>query len=795
MAGLLQDRIASNRKALAKGPGGVLQESAPQDLQTLSGQAGLPAPPTDAMSAASLGANQHQQKMMGSPAQVQAAQRIAQDPTQNLATAEREKQARTQATAGEQAKLTKSKDLQDLGGLGDRVNQFIEGQRQKLANMAVSAGQVAVQPAAGLTGLPTDPAQLAALKDAAKTLLTNPNDMNALLTVNKSLGRGMDNVLQPAEVQSLYGQATSMLASAGADVVSNTLNVDDLIAQGNFGYDLPHLASLLNIPETQLGSMNVTQLQQAIDQAAQQEFSSAATTQEQAGSANLGQAERNLAREAGRDISATGIRAAEHDFQRLDQAIQNADQVQFGGKVYRVDDLLRDDTISDIITTYLNSDPATQQQLAQQEPGLVKFINDNQKVLADAAEAIGNGAKQFSDLQQQNAAVGKVQGTQISDKLMKTLVPGYGELSASKLDPSTTSFFQAVAAMPEAQQREFVDTANTLVNRYPGLESELASLSPQELKALELEKGSGSPELRAYDANREMQDQLAHTSANDPDAVIRLMTGDTIDEAARDLSSHRVAKALGLGGELPGMLDEDQDGRIDDTSSLLDRLKKSNPAASLKDAAAGKAIAPQQVQLDPFQAQSPAAQTLIDKLGGAIQDHGEVTGDDLNAGKFNEDELFDIADAGLTKSWAPHLQENLRQQLDRYVQADTYDIIKKFPTPASPPSLAKGQTETLTSGFGASKTTVPSQAGIDSYKKSADSNQKQLDTLKATIQKWQSLGPQSSRKVDLTRLQKYADTIAARIKQYRDAADKYQKQRDNAINLIGSGAPGGFSPG
>ena len=131
---------------LTRGAGGVLAQSQaptapgqtpppPPSISQLSGQQGLATQPTTALGAALIGANPDQAKMAGGPAQLSAIanqQQAQQAPQQDLATSLRQQQTRTQATGQEQQTMQKSQDMQNLGGLGDRVTNFINAQRQKL---------------------------------------------------------------------------------------------------------------------------------------------------------------------------------------------------------------------------------------------------------------------------------------------------------------------------------------------------------------------------------------------------------------------------------------------------------------------------------------------------------------------------------------------------------------------------------------------------------------------------------------------------------------------------------------
>jgi hypothetical protein len=655
MASSLQSVVSQNRKTLQKGSDGTLSETdaSPPSISQLAGQAGLPAPPTDAASAAALGANPHQVKMQGSPAQVQSAIQQASAPQDQLATQVRQTQARSQTTDQEAQGKQKSADMQDLGGLGDRVSKFIDTQRQKLAATQVKATDVQGAAPTGYT-LPADPNAIAAIKDAAKALLANPQDMNSLLTLNKSLGKSTDQTITSEELQQLYEDSTSTLSRSGAQAVQDKLQVEDLVGQQGFGYDLPTLSHLLNVPQDQLAKFSVTQLRQAIDAEQKQEFSKSSQLGQQAQSNVLGSAEKAQAASLGRETSATGVRASEADFAHMDQQIQNADQVQFGGQTYQVDQLLKDDTISGIIKQYLdNPNSAASKQLAQSEPGLLQFITKNQAVLKDASDALGAGAQAFQGIQTSNTALNKVGDQTLDTGLLKAVLPGYGELSATKLDPTKSAFFQGMDGLSDPAKKNYAQEANNLAAGHPDIASQFAKLTPEQLQKLQLDKLDSSPAIQAFQTNEKTRAALTNTSPDNADQVISMATGGKIASQAdlnAILKQNLAAKTLGLGDVSNADL-EGSPGSAVDSQSLYKRITAATPEATLADAADGKTktFSPLSVnKYDP--GGDPLATTLMQKLGPAAAD-GVLTKAEIMDAKLSPDDIFSVYDSGAYKKW------------------------------------------------------------------------------------------------------------------------------------------------
>lgn len=578
----LRQRQNSN-KQLVRGQGGVLSEETPDEIQTLADKAGI-APPTTPVGAAAIGATPKQQDMMGSPAQKTAALNLSQqDPEATIAGALRRREVRQQATAEEAGKIEKSENLKNLGGLGDRVNDFINAQRTKLEQ--TNAQQQVADTGSNASGQQQN---LSSIKPLLQQLAANPSDMNLQLQVNQALGYDANRQLSPDEINNLYKGSVDSITASGADAVDNQLTASDLIAQGNFGYDQQQLADLLGVPVDQVGNMSVGQIRNQVNQLMSNEFSSVSGLEQQAGSLNAGAAERALARGAAREASRVGIRSTEADVANLEQQIQNADQVSFGGQVMNVDQLLSDDTISKTISDYLNAAPGSPQrtQLEQSEPQLISFITKNQALLQDAAEQLSQGAGQFQNLQQTNKDIATL-GGMLSPELAQDLVPGYDQLSAGQLDPNSVPVLAATQGMNAGQRASFGANLKSLASQFPGMATELAGLSQDEIKSLGFDDPNGK--WKQFEEQQQRYQQIMNT----PDEDINTLIGQIYDigpndDVVGDLSRATSLSALGIAprGEHFSVLDSDNDGKPDSASDIKARFITGQP--SLKGALNGE---------------------------------------------------------------------------------------------------------------------------------------------------------------------------------------------------------------
>lgn len=657
-----------------RGPGGQLSQETTEEVQSLAGQAGLPAPPTTAIGAGMIGASPNQQKMMGTPVQKQAAfNTLAQQPPEsNLSDALRRGQVRSQATAQEQGAIQKSQDMQNLGALGDRVTGFIEAQRQKLEG---AAGQgVAVQSVGTFAGPQGANQDITSLKDLLAQYRANPTDQNTLLQVNKALGYDINTQLSPQQVDQLYESAVDSIAKGGAGNVDDDLTVSDLVASQNFGYDTATLSQLLGVPEESVAKMSVGDLRNQINQVASQEFSKTAQLEQQAQSGQLGQAERGLARQGAREASRVGQRSSEADIGHLEQQIQNADQVSFGGQTYKVDDLLKDDTISGIISDYMNSGEGSEARtkLEQTEPALVDFIKKNEAVLHDASEQMKQGAQTFKETQEANKALqsSAFGGISVDPSVMKAILPGYGELSAEKINPDLVPVLAYARMVGPQLGAKFGNELNKAVAADPSIAGQLKDLNGTELSNLGIEKGAGS-NWDNLQKNKQTRQQIL--GSNDMDAIAHLAYGTSTDGLQRMAATADTMNVLGLS---PNGVDPtlgaimNMNTRQINPNALKFYALNAAPTPTLKQAANGV----QGFETKPFKDSEPATPldtSLVNKLSKDAA-KGSINYGDLYNNQISLDEAIRLQELGgkggvsandVNRFWGEKRDQNTNENL------------------------------------------------------------------------------------------------------------------------------------
>jgi hypothetical protein len=569
---------------LTRGPGGVLQKKKPT-LQQAAQQAGVQAPPTTPLGAEMIGASPDAAKMAGTP--------------QSLQTALRTKQFNRAATAEEQEAMTKSPELQKLGGLGDRVQQMVDTQAAKFAPPKPTT-------AAGGTTTTTQPAVSDVTAGVAKTYGTtdlapitadleivrnNPNSqaaMDAMVRINKHLGRDINTVMDPTEFNKLYQSSQEAISGAVKEAVIDptTIKLTDFLGKDKLDYDTATLAGLLNVTEQELSGYSVQQLQDKLKEEVDKEYSRTKELEQMATSPlGAGQAERQLAREAARELSTTGVRASESQMQNLLAEVSKADQVQFLGKSGTVSELLSDDNVSAVIKEIVESpaDSDIRKQMASDPASkpLYDFITRNENALKVAASKIQTGATSFKTLQEENKKT--IEALGISADLAGKLAPDTAGLRSTKIDTKAIPIFDYLTSVPPENKQIVSDQLDAAVSSNLVSSDELKGLTKDELTALGIGKVDGNwDKLLKTRTNRKNfenagspEEQLKHLSG----------TGVTIPQATRAMADADTLKKLGLPITVDfSAYDVNGDGKPD--WDKLDQVyNKFNPPQSLKDAA------------------------------------------------------------------------------------------------------------------------------------------------------------------------------------------------------------------
>lgn len=682
--GPLQNNIAQSRYRDANG---TLVDTSQEEYQTLAGKAGLQAQPTSPIVAQQIGANPNQVKMAASPQVQQSALQLSQmPPSQGLATATRQAQARTQQTSAEQAQQQKAGQMAGLGDTGSRVQDAISAAINNITSTTPTTA-----PAVDTTSTlyqSVAPDKQAQLGTDLTALSSNPNDQNALMAVNTDLGRNANSQLTPAELSQLYKSNSTTISGDVANATPAAITVGQLAQQPGFGYSINDLGSMLGVPSSDLSNYTPAQLSNAVSAEQQKEFSRTAALDQAGTSANLGTAERAEARQLGQEASATGQRATEADVARIQQSVANGDQVQFNGQSYTAEDLLGNSEISKTVAAYLAAPEgsATRQQLDQTEPQLSNYIKQHQAVLTQASQALQQNTTNLATQVGNNQNAATYAGQTLAPDVMSALMPGYDSTKIQgPVDTSKSPALSYISSLPPDQQAQAVPAINGLS---AAQKQELATMTPDEISKLQLGLGNNSPVLKALTQANAVQTQLQGIDPHNADAVYSAFTGQpgtTAPQLQAQVDALYKAAALGLTNYgTAGGLDMNRDGKLDDPTQVYANMQKQTSNATLANAENGTG---KQFSLATFSPYDDTNQTQIQaSLASKLTPY--AAGGSINTAALkssgilgNESEVRELANSGMTKNMDPATRAAVQQAVQSFTTKNTQSVISKYPLP------------------------------------------------------------------------------------------------------------------
>lgn len=549
---------------ISRGPGGVLRQK--KTLQQATQQAGLAAAPTTPMAAQMAGADQQAAKMAGTPQQLGAALKAAGEPAPDLQTTLRRKEYTRQLGEAETAAIQKSEDMQKLGGLGDRVTSMVQAEFKKPTTTDVALSS-------DLDIIRKDPKSQEA--------------MDAMLRIAQS-GQNLDDVAK------LIPEAATAIADVAKTAIRDPKDIKLPEFLPELGYTAESLSALLGVTPEEVQGYSVEDLQNKINQVTSEEFTKSQQLQQQAVSPLAGAAERGLAREAGRELSAVGVRATEADMQRLSDEISRADQVSFMGETRSYTDWLADDEVSAIIKDIVESpaDSQIRKDLKDnpQTRDLYSFIERNEAALKEAASKLDTSTSEFKGIQTANKKVinDSLGGIALDPKVQEALIPGSTGFSSKIIKPESNPILSHLQDKTPDQRKQFTQQVATISSINPSVASEISKLTPEELSSLDITNNGKN--WRNYKSTLEANKAV---NSLDPSETTSILSNystsiSSTDQVNADIETNNTMSNLGFPdssyntGSLPII-----NGKVD-TTSLKDNFLQKNPVPKISDAAQGK---------------------------------------------------------------------------------------------------------------------------------------------------------------------------------------------------------------
>jgi len=728
-----------------------LFQTSTEELQNLAAQKGLTQAPTTPLGANGIGATSKQADMTGSKAQKQALLNPQQQQKQNLQQAQTVQQPSSGLTQQEQAAQQKAQQLSNLGSLGSRVQSIISGQlwQQASANQGASGLEVADNP--DLTGYTPsssyDPTQFKSLLDQ----YSYSQDPNDLAQINNMLGRTQTTTLSAADIQAFYKPVNTQVGSQLAKATPDTITVGQ-VDPTQLGFtDANQMAQLLNLDPNTIANMSLSDLQTAVKSEQQKEFTNVQSLKAKINDPNVGDAERQQAQAQLAQMSQSGVTGTEAQVGQVANQVQNADTVTLAGKSYQVKDLLSDQGISDIVSAYLNDDPADadwRKQLEAQSPDLVNWINKNQAQLTGVMTKVGQGVKDFQDIQQANKDVATVtSGGRFNDDVMTALVPTWGQISGTKIDPNSIPLLQMANDTNNPNAANITSQINQLAKDNPEVLKELGGLTTDQLKNLGL-NNPNSDVLKNYSQYKQDIKDLKNIPDNDVNTLLNKVFGETVDPKQIQTNlNNAINQETLLGGStgalntLESFVDPGKDGVLEDPASIKQAMLNylGNQNVSLTDVANGTQVKTVSGAVNPDQAFATVQQ--------AVHNFEQQTGTTAMMQGFNPSNGVLYAPGG--NQGAFQAAGNAAMGKNGANMNNLYSLYQKFTTtalsmdPATKISfekvLGKGASDMLDSKIDASYADLADPNWLTSQGNQMD-QLKKLNSYKAAIQQFDGSG-------------------------------------------------------
>lgn len=301
------------------------------------------------------GQNPDQAKMYGTPAQTQKKiETIQQQPAVSTATAPSEKQK-------------KAEELQGLSGIQSQVQALADQRLNELQD---------VTPALSISEdvLKTYPTGTKEILDAYTAAPTEETKAAAIANLSSLLGRE----LTTQELESFFQSKEETIAS-GAQIAP--------VKIGDLGLGNLVKPETLGLSQEEFDNLSLDDFKQKMSDLQKQEFQSTENLQLQMANA-VGQQREELKQKFSQ-AGVAGDIGVEQQVSNLMSRVEEGDEITFGGEKIKLQDLLKDDGLSDIVlTAFQNAD--FMKKLQETEPEFATWLNENKAALESVFDELGD---------------------------------------------------------------------------------------------------------------------------------------------------------------------------------------------------------------------------------------------------------------------------------------------------------------------------------------------------------------------------------------------------------------------
>lgn len=485
--------------AIVRKAGGQLVETVQQDA---AGQPIIAPEPITPAGGAAAGDNEHAAKMRGTPAQKAPVLKEAVAPGQTLQEQQRLTPQTQPASPIDQQAAEKAGRLKSLGSYGTRVQKFIE---EKLKASQLPAPTI-MENVAGIAGMfPGDEAKQKLVRDATAKYLKDKTPA-AMAELSNLIGRPLD----AATLAELTTSATDALSTATAGLTQDAPPTLAEIGLDQLGVDPKLLAQDLGVTPKALAAYTPDQLQQAVQDTLNREFSSVDALKAEYRTASPNRKAQIM--EQLRQADATGRGGVEASVAHLSDVLESQETVSIGGQEYNIADVLGDDGISKVIENALTSEDALKALEADPTTkGLATWIRDNQVSLKKLVDDMQTQGTQLATAQTDAAKLLEPLGAPGS-----ALAVAFGS-KAGTLTPDEVKALEARLKTDPLYQAALKDPAlMEALQDDPGLVAKWRNVPPADLPSI---LAAGKSWDTATDEERQLLQQAGFAEGMPKDAA------------------------------------------------------------------------------------------------------------------------------------------------------------------------------------------------------------------------------------------------------------------------------------
>jgi hypothetical protein len=556
-----------------------LQQAA-QGNNTLGGiKSNTGVAPSNAQTASSLGAVPNAAQMAGTPQQQKAAMKEAVGTQGTLGELQRTATGRVQSKEGQSQealdKVVVAKELAGLGGKVGAATQAAVSASTKLP-LSVVANTETYQPPVGEEHLRASlPNDLNALRDAM-TGADGKVQMEAWKNIKSKYNLSTDAIAKMFNVdpEALWGQLEKSITGTNVKMRDMVGVADD--SQIEAARKLMGAEDLATFED-----MNWQDAKALINQTLNNATANVTELQKQATDPTLPDSTRSMAVQRLRELGVTGEWQSAAEIQGIQGKLEASDNVIIGDKSYEVQDVLNSPDAKEAIINVLNGTADLKSLEGGPLAGLIPLIKNNADELA-AKFGIGEDGKIGVGKLQQIEQTRVTNQKGITDKLTALGLPvpnpddkevlkslgitddvlnGYAAFDAATLDGNST--LNTIKSLPKDEQAGAWATLSK-----PGMAALLNR--PDKDGLVNLLKSPAGRETLSHLSKAEvfLQGEDFNTAGNEEEEVKSLFDSVGLTNLFGELKLAGDVNLSKAGIDLPPLLDDNKDGKLDDMATI-----------------------------------------------------------------------------------------------------------------------------------------------------------------------------------------------------------------------------------